>query len=149
MKAPDSLGTLQDQGRKDLTKPTKRDALLAKDAARTARRMSEAIWRKAVDARDAKDGFVCRWSGKKIARTIELRPDRAERHHLESRRNRSTRFDVRNGILVSLSTHQRFEAHELTVIAGQTFHAADGNQYWNADAPLQVLDASTGITRWI
>lgn len=129
-------------------KPTKRDALLMKEAHRQLRSRQDAAWRKAVDARDARHGFVCRWSGKKLARTLELRPDRAERHHLESRTNRKTRWDVRNGFLCAYAVHLRLEAHTLQIVAGQAF-TVDGRAYWDANHPLLIRDVETGERRWV
>lgn len=147
VKAPAHLGTLADQqGAKP--KPTRLDAMAGKENRRRDNEAKLREWRKAVDARDGKQGFKCRWSGKPLARTLELRPDRAERHHLEPRANRKTRYDVRNGVLCSLETHERFEHNLLQIVDGKTF-VVDGRAYWDADHKLKVLDVVAGISRWV
>jgi hypothetical protein len=148
MKAPSHLQTLAESQAGAAPKPTKLDALQRKDASRNLNETKLRAWRKAVDARDAKNGFVCRWSGKKLARTTTQQPDRAERHHIEPRINKKTRYDVRNGLLVSLESHQRFQQHELKIIEGQAFEI-DGRAYWDANGPLKVMDVEAGVSRWI
>lgn len=147
MKAPDHLPTLA--GRtftaKDLAKPSKVDRIVATGKARKLDEKELDTWRKAVRKRDR---LTDRYTGKKVVVTLEPIPEQAQCHHVEPRENRDTRYDVRNGLLVSLLTHARFEVGNLSIVDGQTF-VVNGRAYWDCSQKVKVLDKSTGISRWI
>ena len=67
-------------------------------------------WAKFVRLRD---GGKCRVCKVKTVTTLELHPRRGEAHHLRPRSCLVTRTDVRNGIWVCLSCHQKLTKHQL------------------------------------
>jgi len=74
-------------------------------------------------------------TGRRVLRTLSLDPDRAEAHHVESRDDWAVRYDVRNGICLSLATHLRVEHNELR-IQGTVFFTVKGQRYINARFPV-------------
>lgn len=91
-------------------------------------------WRCRVRFRDRERCRVC---GVRTVRTRALDPKRGEAHHIVSRTNPVTRYDVRNGVHVCLACHQQFKKHRLFVTGtpGQRFTAGK-HSYWDANQPL-------------
>ncbi len=111
---------------------TKLDRAIAKKAARLEDAKQLRAWALAVKTRDQ---FKCRKTGERLRRTMELDPLRAECHHLVSREDRSVRYDVRNGITVSLLSHMAIERHEYR-IEGTVFFRKHGALYIDATFPV-------------
>jgi hypothetical protein len=118
------LGTLTDAQRtrravrkRDL--PTTLDRAIAAKAARVADTQRLVAWARAVKDRD-------RWKDRKtgvtVRRTRSLDPLRAEAHHIASRDDRAVRYDVRNGLCLSLATHDAVERHLLVIVGTRFFH---------------------------
>lgn len=104
--------------------PTKVERLkerLAEDRKDVA---SLAKWAKAVKVRDE---YLDRYDGKLCQKGAEPHPRRAEAHHIEPRVNQATRYDVRNGVTLSMENHEQVERGELEVY-GRTFRLA-GKSY--------------------
>jgi len=124
------LGTLTDAQRtrratrkRDL--PTRLDRAIASKAARLADKRKLDAWAVAVKTRDR---WKDRRTGIKVFRTRALDPLRAEAHHIASRDDRAVRYDVRNGICVSLETHDAVERNRLTIV-GTRFFTKRGVRY--------------------
>jgi hypothetical protein len=81
---------------------TKLDRAIASKAARLLDAKLLRIWAAAVKDRDL---WKDRKTGVTVHRTRQLDPLRAEAHHLVSKDDRAVRYDVRNGICLSLETH--------------------------------------------
>lgn len=106
------------------------------DEAEAATKADEQLleaWRKAVKARD---GNRCRCCKRKVIVTLKLQASRAECHHLTGRVHKPTRYDVRNGILLCASCHQRVERNELQITGTLQFRIG----------PREYLDASGPVT---
>ena len=95
-----------------------------------------AVFRRDVWSRDT---GLCRVCGVKVIRTTALNPLRGEVHHLVGRANRVLRTDVRNGILVCLSDHERLTKHDVYVRQVEGRFLLAGMWYLNADKPLQFF----------
>jgi hypothetical protein len=74
-------------------------------------------------------------TGRRVLRTLSLDPDRAEAHHVESRDDWAVRYDVRNGICLSLATHDAITRGQLA-IEGTVFFRVKGQRYINARFPV-------------
>jgi len=102
---------------------------LARAIARKTARLEDArklrIWAHAVKERDL---WKDRKTGERVRRTRDLDPLRAEAHHIESKDNPDTRYDVRNGVTLSLATHEAVTHHRLT-IEGTVFFRKGGQRY--------------------
>ena len=88
-----------------------------------------------------RDRERCRVCGVKTVRTIALDPKRGEAHHIVSRTNPVTRYDVRNGLHVCLRHHQQLTRHRLFVsgTSDQRFTAGKGitaKRYLDANQAL-------------
>lgn len=86
-------------------------------------------WKAAVRLRD---GQTCRCCKRRVVTTLELRANRAECHHIAGRAHKPTRTDVRNGILLCLSCHQRVERCEVQIVGYGEFTIGN-RSYINAD----------------
>jgi hypothetical protein len=124
------LGTLADAQRtrratrkRDL--PTRLDRAIASKAGRVADRKRLEAWARAVKDRDH---WKDRRTGVKVVRTRQLDPLRAEAHHIASRDDRAVRYDVRNGVTLSLESHELVERHLLTIV-GTRFFTKRGTRY--------------------
>ncbi len=97
---------------------------------------AEERWRKELWARDKGH---CRWCKRKVVKTLELLPERGERHHVVPRENRVTRWDARAALLVCLACHQRLTGkvggERFVVVASKTF-TVDGVQYPDCRKPV-------------
>jgi hypothetical protein len=81
---------------------SKLDRAIASKAARLADRKLLETWARQVKDRDR---WIDRKTGVKVRSTRQLDPLRAEAHHLVSKDDHAVRYDVRNGICLSLQTH--------------------------------------------
>ncbi len=91
-----------------------------------------ADWRNAVGTRDK---WIDRFTGKKTERTLAHVLNRAEAHHLSPRANKDTRFDRRNGVHLSLHSHEQVTHGEIR-IKGTSFYRLNSKRYIDADFPL-------------
>jgi hypothetical protein len=105
--------------------PTKLDRAIASKAARLLDKRKLDAWAFAVKTRDR---WIDRRTGIKVSRTRSLDPLRAEAHHIASRDDRAVRYDVRNGLCLSLETHDAVERNRLTII-GTRFFTKRGTRY--------------------
>ena len=108
---------------------------IAKKAARLADARQLAAWAKAVKERDQ---WRDRRTGQIVRRTRALDPQRAEAHHLVDKADRAVRYDVRNGICLSLETHDLVERHVLR-IEGTVFFWKAGVRYIDATYPVRFV----------
>lgn len=83
--------------RRPMAVPKPKTRAEMKDAANKADENALNIWRVRIFQRD---GGKCRCCGRKVKKTLENIPLRAEAHHLVSRKDHALRYDVRNGILL-------------------------------------------------
>lgn len=113
--------------------PTKLDRAVAKKAAERADEQQLAAWALAVKVRDE---WKDRKTGKRVKRTRDLDPLRAEAHHIEPRENLDTRYDVRNGITLAFETHDAVERNKLQII-GTKFFRKNGRRYIDATHPVR------------
>ena len=94
-----------------------------------------AAWRKAVAKRD---GDKCRWCRRKVVETLERLPEQAQTHHATPREHRPTRYDVRNGIRLCGTCHDRITGtvgEKAVIVAGKTFEI-DGRSYPDMSGPV-------------
>jgi len=85
-----------------------------------------------------RDRWTDRKTGKRVRRTAALDPDRAEAHHIEAKDDRAVRYDVRNGITLSLATHLAVELHQLR-IEGTHWFTVGGCRYVDATFPVTFV----------
>ncbi len=111
---------------------TKLDRAIARKAARLDDAKKLRAMALAVKTRDQ---WKCRKTGARLRRTMDLDPLRAECHHLVSRADRAVRYDVRNGITLSLATHIAVERGQYR-IDGTVFFRLNGQRYVNCDYPV-------------
>lgn len=121
--------------RKRLVKPSRVTRAIAQTAARTLDRRKLVAWAVAVKTRDQ---WRDRRTGTRLLRTLNLDPRRAEAHHLVSRDVRAVRYDVRNGITLSLVTHDAVE-RGLLRIEGSAWFTVGGVTYIDATAPVRFV----------
>ena len=107
---------------------SKLDRAIAKKAARLDDAKQLRAWAFAVKDRDT---WCDRKTGERLRRCLDLDPLRAEAHHLVSRDDWHVRHDVRNGICLSLATHQAVETGRLR-IEGTKFFTVQGQRYIDA-----------------
>ena len=93
------------------------------------------VWARAVKNRDE---WKDRLTGARVKAVLRLLPDRAEAHHVEPRANYDTRYDVRNGLTLSLATHERVERNEIQIVGTRHF-TVNGKQYINCDFPVKFI----------
>jgi len=117
-------------------KPSTRLArAIAKKAARLEDARKLRAWARAVKERDL---WKDRRTGVRVRSTRELDPLRAEAHHVVSRDDWAVRYDVRNGITLSLETHDLVERGVLTIV-GTVFFDVDGVRYIDASYPVRFV----------
>lgn len=88
-----------------------------------------------------RDQSKCRCCGRVVVRSLELRPERGEVHHIAGRR-KAVMTDPRSCLLVCAHPcHEALTHHELAIIgtAKQTFKGEDGKTYLDASQPLQFI----------
>lgn len=104
-------------------------------ASRT-RRLADArqlrAWALAVKTRDQ---WRDRKTNARLRRCLDLDPTRAEAHHIEPKATRATRYDVRNGITLSLALHEEVELGRYR-IEGTQFFTIDGHRFIDATHPV-------------
>ena len=111
---------------------TKLDRAIGKRQARHEDTRQLAIWAKAVKERDL---WKDRKTGVRVLRTRQLDPLRGEAHHLVSKDDHAVRYDVRNGVCLSLATHEAVEHHRLR-IEGMAWFRKGGARYIDATFPV-------------
>lgn len=112
--------------------PTRLDRAIASKAARLADKRRLDAWAFAVKTRDR---WKDRRTGVRVSRTRALDPLRAEAHHIASRDDRAVRYDVRNGLCLSLETHDAVERNLLTIV-GTKFFTKRGTRYIDGRYPV-------------
>jgi len=114
---------------------TKLDRAIKRKAARlTDKRLLER-WALAVKTRDR---WRDRKTGVRVLKTLTLDPLRAEAHHVVSRDDRAVRYDVRNGVTLSLRTHLEVEMGRYR-IEGTVFFRKGGAKYIDATFPITFV----------
>jgi hypothetical protein len=111
---------------------TKLDRAIANKAARLLDAKLLRKW--ALDVKTL-DHWKDRKTGQRLRRCLELDPLRAEAHHVESRDDWAVRYDVRNGICLSLATHDAITRGQLA-IEGTVWFTLKGQRYINARFPV-------------
>lgn len=114
---------------------TKLDRAVANKAARLDDERQLRAWAFAVKDRD-------RWRDRKtkrrVLRTLNLDPDRAEAHHIVPKDDWNVRHDLRNGICLSLATHLAVETGKLRIEGTQWF-TVKGQRYIDGTAPVHFV----------
>ncbi len=88
---------------------TKLDAKVAKLKQQAK---DQAVFVSAVWARDK----VCVYCGCHVVKSLELKPNRGEVHHLSGRRVKpEDRYNVNRAVLLCAKDHQRATKHEITI----------------------------------
>ena len=112
---------------------------LARAIASKAARLLDAkklrIWSHAVKERDH---WKDRRTGCRVHRTRQLDPLRAEAHHIEPKDNLDTRYDVRNGVTLSLETHEAV-SHNRLKIEGTVWFRKHGCRYIDGTYPVTFV----------
>jgi len=98
---------------------------IAKKAARLADARKLRVWAAAVKTRDL---WKDRKTGQRVRSTRQLDPQRAEAHHIVSKDDHAVRYDVRNGVCLSLATHEAI-THNRLRIDGTVFFRKGGCRY--------------------
>lgn len=104
---------------------TKLDRAIHRKAARLLDAKLLRAWALAVKTRDL---WTDRKTRKRVHSSRQLDPDRAEAHHIVSKDDRAVRYDVRNGVTLSLATHEAVE-HNRYRIEGTVFFRKGGCRY--------------------
>jgi len=121
---------------KSFPKPSTRlSRAIAKKDARLLDAKQLRTWAAAVKLRD---GWKDRRTGVRLLRTLSLDPLRAEAHHVVSRSDPAVRYDVRNGITLSLETHDQVERGRYR-IEGTAWFRIGGVSYIDASAPVTFV----------
>ncbi len=140
-----NLPTLGEQGR--CAKP-KHSMQTVREERGSARRMDDKqldAWRKAVARRD---GAKCRWCRRRVVETLERLPEQAQTHHATPREHRPTRYDVRNGIRLCGTCHDRITGtvgEKAVIVAGRTF-TIDGRAYPDMSGPVNFRVIAGGLS---
>lgn len=98
--------------------PTKLDRAIASKAARLLDKRKLDVWAAAVKTRDR---WKDRRTGYRVHSTKQLDPLRAEAHHIASKDDRAVRYDPRNGVTLSLESHELVERNILTIVGTKWF----------------------------
>jgi hypothetical protein len=112
--------------------PTKLDRAIASRAFRLEDQRQLRKWASAVKTRDR---WRDRKTGLRVRRCLELDPRRAEAHHVVSRDDWAVRYDLRNGVTVSASTHDALTRGQLA-IEGTEYFTVRGVRYIDATFPV-------------
>lgn len=111
---------------------TKLDRAIANKAARLLDQKRLREWAFKVKERD-------KWrdmkTGRRVLRTLNLDPDRAEAHHIAGKDDWAVRYDERNGICLSLATHDAVTRGRLT-IEGTVWFTVKGARYIDGRYPV-------------
>lgn len=109
--------------------PTRLDVKAEKDTI-DAKQLDQ--WRTKVYTRDK---FKCRVCKRKVRRTLELVPDQAHAHHIVSRKNKSVRYDQRNGVTCCPKCHEDIERNRVVIIGkAADMFTVDEKSYLNGDS---------------
>lgn len=81
------------------------------------------------------DKWRDRKTGKRLTRTRDLDPLRAEAHHIASKDDWAVRYDIRNGITLAYETHDAVERNTLRIV-GTVFFEINGVRYINGREPV-------------
>jgi hypothetical protein len=111
---------------------SKLDRAIVSKAARLLDKRKLEAWAFAVKTRDR---WKDRRTGVRVSRTRQLDPLRAEAHHIASRDDRAVRYDVRNGLCLSLESHEAIE-HNRLIIVGTKWFVKAGVRYIDGRAPV-------------
>lgn len=114
------------------SQPTRREEKAEK---RTDEAREERAWHKAIKKRD---GDTCRWCARKVVDCIERLPERREHHHVAGRVVRAIRWDVRNGLQLCGTCHDRVTGTvgEKHLIHSKHTFTVDDVKYLNANKPV-------------
>jgi len=82
-----------------------------------------------------RDQWKDRKTGRRVLSTRSLDPDRAEAHHVVAKADHAVRYDVRNGLTLSLASHLAVEQGQYR-IEGTVFFRKDGATYIDARFPV-------------
>lgn len=82
-----------------------------------------------------RDQWKDRRTGATVRSTRQLDPLRAEAHHLEPKENKATRYDVRNGICLSFSSHFLVTTFKYR-IEGTAWFTTHGCRYIDGTYPV-------------
>lgn len=111
---------------------TKLDRAIANKAARLSDAAQLRVWARAVKDRDA---WTDRKTGTRVLSTRRLDPLRAESHHIAGKNDHRVRYDVRNGLTLSLATH-------LAVTLGR--YRIDGTAWFTVDG-CRYIDGTAAV----
>jgi len=111
---------------------TRLDRAIANKIARLEDERELRRWAIAVKERDH---WRDRKTGQRLHRRLELDPLRAEAHHVVSRDDWAVRHDIRNGLTVSLATHDALTRGDLT-IEGTSWFVLHGARYIDCTHPV-------------
>lgn len=111
---------------------TRLDRAIANKAARLLDAQQLRAWAVAVKTRDH---WTDRKTGRRVTRTLALDADRAEAHHLEGKDDHAVRYDVRNGICLSLATHDAVTTGKYRV-DGTVYFKKHGVRYIDGRFPV-------------
>lgn len=114
---------------------SKLDRAIASKAARLLDKKKLEVWARAVKDRDR---WIDRKTGVRVHSTKSLDPLRAEAHHLEPKENKDTRYDVRNGITLSLEHHE-LVTHNKYRIEGTAWFYVGGQKYIDGTYPVNFV----------
>ncbi len=134
----ESLGSLADRSR-DRYATQKASMTTTREEHGESRKADDgklATWRKAVTKRD---GLKCRWCRRKVVETLENLPQQAQTHHATPREHRPTRYDVRNGIRLCGTCHDRITGsvgEKAVIVAAATF-SLEGREYPDMSKAVQ------------
>jgi hypothetical protein len=112
--------------------PTKLDRAIDHKAFRLEDAKKLRIWAREVKALDH---WTDRKTGKRVLKTLSLDADRAESHHVEGKDDWNVRYDVRNGLCVSLAIHEAVTRGQYR-IDGTVWFTVKGQRYINARFPV-------------
>jgi hypothetical protein len=117
---------------------TKLDRAVEKKQADREDEKQLATWALRVKDRDQ---WKDRKTGKRVKKTRQLDPLRAEAHHIESRENLDVRYDDRNGITLAYETHDAVERNKLRIV-GTKFFTKSGRKYIDATFPVRFKETA-------
>jgi len=114
---------------------TKLDRAISNKAARLLDAQRLRAWALAVKTRDS---WKDRKTGKRVHSSRSLDPDRAESHHVVSKDDWAVRYDVRNGVTLSLASHLAVELGRYR-IEGTRWFTVRGQRYVDATFPIYFV----------
>lgn len=102
----------------------------------------EKAWRKAVIK---EDGKVCRRCKRKVVQQLELAPEQLHVHHVAPRVDQAVRWDVRNGMVLCATCHEKVTRYVLLLVQQARYlFRVDGvaKTYINARKPVTFKEAA-------